>query len=56
MPFPRIKTVKVARKDHPEGYVVINESDMTDSDVLFDKPKPKVVKKKARSVRMQSGG
>lgn len=50
----RVDVVKVVRKDHPEGYVVINKSDMTDSDVLFDNPKPKAAKKKHRSVMVQS--
>lgn len=31
----KLKTVKIARKEHPLGYIVINESDMADKDVLY---------------------
>ena len=37
-----VKTVTVVRKEHPAGKVDINESDLKDSDVIYqDTPKPK---------------
>ena len=38
------ETVAVVRKDHPDGYIVINKSDMTKSDVEYN---PEAPKKKA---------
>lgn len=37
----QVETVKIVRKDHPEGYVVINKSDMKEGDKLYT---PEVVK------------
>ena len=37
----KVETVKVARPDHDGGFAVINKSDLTDSDVLFDESKRK---------------
>ena len=41
-----VETVVVVRKDHPDGKVEINKSDLTDKDVIWsDKPAPKISKK-----------
>lgn len=41
-----VETVTVVRKDHPDGKVDINKSDMKKDDVIFsDKPKEKPSKK-----------
>jgi hypothetical protein len=41
-----VETVVVVRKDHPDGKVEINKSDLTDKDVIWsDKPVPKAPKK-----------
>lgn len=44
----KVETVTVVRKDHPDGKVDINKSDLTKDDVIYgEKPKPytKQVKK-----------
>jgi len=37
----KLETVVVVRKDHPEGKVTINKSDMTDKDVIWTAEQPK---------------
>lgn len=37
----KIETVKVVRADHEGGFAVINKSDLTEGDVLFDEAKRK---------------
>ena len=36
----KCETVKVVRKDHPDGYTEINKSDMTKDDVVYGKKAP----------------
>ena len=37
----KVETVKVVRPDHDGGFAIINKSDLTDADVLFDDAKRK---------------
>lgn len=39
----KVETVKVVREDHPDGYVVINKSDMTKTDKIFKEPETVVI-------------
>jgi hypothetical protein len=54
--MPTIKTVQVIRKDHPEGFCVINECDMQEGDQLYPpkpKTKPKAVAKKPMAKKVK---
>lgn len=36
MSIDAVETVLVVRKDHPDGKVLINKSDLLDSDTIYD--------------------
>lgn len=44
-----VETVKVVRKNHPFGYVVINKDELKTEDVLYKEPKYKRDEKKCLS-------
>jgi hypothetical protein len=43
-----VETVKVIRKDHPDGAVVINKEDMKPDDKVYVEPKKAPPKKAAK--------
>jgi hypothetical protein len=52
MTFGPCPTVRVRSDESPDGYVVINESDMTDEHVLWQEPKNE---KKPEPTKSQRG-